>query len=229
MDHAHALFNVQLKILQAGWLRDGTWPEGAVAPSWDETRPPQQRQHDSQNQGGNDADQSGTGTPSMQQDPVPSIPPGYTPSPSSGEQGEWIEQGKSNDYTQLTPPPGAECGAWARGDDYDVHRKRGLSDEAMEEAVQPRLVRTDGHGGPGARSDAQKRAHEVVSGLEEPAGKRVQAAQPMPPLTPPPTLAGSDDDESEEEQEEEELRAIRILDDTRPGRIRIGDGRAEGG
>lgn len=29
----------QLKILQAGWLRDGTWPEGAVPPDWED--PPQ--------------------------------------------------------------------------------------------------------------------------------------------------------------------------------------------
>ncbi|KLO08435.1 hypothetical protein SCHPADRAFT_835333 [Schizopora paradoxa] len=27
--------SIVLKILQAGWLRDGTWPEGMVAPSWD--------------------------------------------------------------------------------------------------------------------------------------------------------------------------------------------------
>ncbi|KAL5507801.1 hypothetical protein ACEPAH_5419 [Sanghuangporus vaninii] len=28
--------HIVLKILQAGWLRDGTWPEGMVAPTWDQ-------------------------------------------------------------------------------------------------------------------------------------------------------------------------------------------------
>ncbi|KAL5527892.1 hypothetical protein ACEPAG_6693 [Sanghuangporus baumii] len=29
--------HIVLKILQAGWLRDGTWPEGMVAPAWDQS------------------------------------------------------------------------------------------------------------------------------------------------------------------------------------------------
>jgi len=34
--------SIVLKILQAGWLRDGTWPAGMVAPEPDDILPPEE-------------------------------------------------------------------------------------------------------------------------------------------------------------------------------------------
>lgn len=106
------LSNLQLKILQAGWLRDGTWPEGAIAPAWDDQ--PQQSQ----------SQQAYNAQLRQQQQSAPrvnefasGIPPGYTPSSGdqdqSGAQSQMEQfgrgmqgQGQPYPYSEPTPPPG---------------------------------------------------------------------------------------------------------------------------
>ncbi|KAI5118445.1 hypothetical protein M0805_000578 [Coniferiporia weirii] len=105
--------SIVLKILQAGWLRDGTWPEGTVAPAWEELPPPMQPSQlplpgepspaDFMNPASGPSHQhlEYAGLPHMQMLHL-QIPLGY--SPSSGDQPEQAYYVPPYAYAQQTPP-----------------------------------------------------------------------------------------------------------------------------
>lgn len=126
--YAYSLISIylsQLKILQSGWLRDGTWPEGAVAPSWDDQLPlPPDSQHSPYNphptqQQQQQQEQYQNPAQANRDDFLTRIPPGYTQ--SSGDQSGEAEAERHlgyqrmqqyqqpYPYSQPTPPPPASA------------------------------------------------------------------------------------------------------------------------